>query len=335
MINKIKTENSITRRFNEVFLVDPTNFTQEDFEYFIKRTADFYQYIAENHPSFISDLDKKASLIDAQLLSENTAIDKFIEMFVPIVEQLNENLEFKEILLEGKKEHESYIGQGVHSVSPREGIYLSWDFNLKILSSNKLSEKVSFDQARKILLDLNRLLYELKTIEKTALVPDIDNVLQYSQESLNLLSRAEKKTNRIFDYSRITSSKEIEDIWKYYYDDDQTYSSTSLRIHLAKESIKSSTRGEMFSARRVSKEIKIDLQRFYNSILDWLDSQNFLEEALINFKTWAEIVNNDYFRNEIKSPNEDRLKQEFSKYLFATYNILAIREPDFITKRPD
>lgn len=333
MINISKAQKIIERRFNEVFLIDPDKLSEEDFDYYTRRVADFYKITKDKHPAFFDLIDKKMQLINDKLSSEYSEINENFKHLQGVIDRLSINDEFSGLVKKGEEIYKNKLGIA-HSLADDEIIFQSYSFTLKLLKSDMPKIAPTLSESKKIALDFNSLLYALKSLGKDGMIENYEKELEKNNELLDLINRAEDKAYLEYDYARIHSIREIENIWNFYYGKKERFSIVGLKLHIAKDNLKNSTGRSIYSAKRICEELKIDLQRFYHEFLDWLEEQNFLEESLVSFRTWAEVVNNDLFSN-MEDKNEEKLKFEFSKYVFSAYNILVIREPTYGRKRPD
>lgn len=333
MLDISRAKNILKRRYDEIFLIELSKLTQDSFDYYIHRIADFYRTTKDQHPDFFEQFEKKSLQIQETLSEEFKDIDKYFKTIQPIIDSLSTNHDFMDLVKKGEKEALSNQERS-HSVSTYESIFIRYSSSLSLLKSDLPKIKPTLDEAKTIALAFNILSSELKSLDKTSLIANFDSLIKDTSDVLDLIHAAETKANREFDYARINSTREIESIWQYYYEKSKNYSMISLKLHIARKNIGYNLENNILSAKNLCDELKIDLQRFYHELLDWLDAQNFLEESIINFRIWVEIINNKYF-NELSKVTEEILKDEFSKYLFSSYNILVIREPDLVKKRPD
>lgn len=345
MLDVDNIEKKLERRFNEIFLADVNSLNSEkSLDYFIARVADFFEYVNIHHKDFVNYFESKISIITEDLKADGEKIDLYLQIITPVISQLNENIEFLEIIKLGKKEHEDNYSRA-HSLASNEICYQSFEGNLKLLLDKHKNTSIGLETVTSLTFEFKRLLYELKTLGKQHLVTNLDSLIKNTDETRQVIEMAKTKAGRTFDYSRISSYQQLKEIWNHLYHPDQFNAFSDLfglRLHLAKEE----QHGSLLSSRpqltKLIDGIRIDVHRYNHALLDWLEEQNFIEMALKDFRIWAELVNNrslvslyEQLKSEKVREKETLLKDELSKYLFSSYRILAIREPDFKLKKPD
>jgi hypothetical protein len=330
MVKKDQFLRAIERRFEEAFLIDPEkSFSSFDFDFFIKRAADYYQLVVDQAPEFIAKTEKEVESFSVKKNSEN----EFLKKVRATLSRLKKDREFIKIYKNGERLFKDNLGREFHHYNGAEAVYLEFFFLIdefvagKAFPSHPVVLKDFFLSLRRLILEIKGLNDNHFAAELLDLEGEIDRRILLSEEEIFQWSKGE-------DFFRKESQRRLQELWEHEYGKSDKSVLSLILI---------SARKDKNEALRNISELKLHLHRFHRSLMDWLDCQVFIEEALYNFKVWAEVVNNEEFvrlyqglsQGREKGKKEAAFKALFTKFMFFSYQVLTIAEPGFQTKRPD
>lgn len=332
MIKKSLSKKIILRRFKEIFYQsEPGYFNEKSLDLFITRVADFYELLKTDYKGFIKYQNRQSKYIQKRMQSKTSEIDIYFKKVGKILDGLGKNNDFIKIISNGEKKFNENINKGVHTPGADEIIYQYFDFELKVLTKNIPPQKITLDQATRLVNSFQFMIIELEEYYKTIIVPNISVIKSEGNNISTILKSIQDDISRKFNFERINSFQEVEQTWLHVYDSQNISDFFGLKLAFAKDDIN--------SRKRIIDDLSIHVKRLLHSVFDWLDRQNYIDEALIDFKIWSELVDNNHFLEIYKKGNsrkkEELLKDEFSKFLFSTYKILCIREIILGRKKAD